>query len=135
MSAHLTKMTDDVRQRIARLSLARKISLSELSRQIGRNVAYLQQFVTRGTPEVLAEKDRRVLAQLLGISEVELGGPPPTPATSIDIEDPVLIDEVATAMWLSQPDPIGWEDALHWQDAFRRKAAAALKLLRGRGLI
>lgn len=44
-------MTDAVRQRIARLSLERKTSLSELSRQIGRNVAYLHQFVTRGTPE------------------------------------------------------------------------------------
>lgn len=50
-------------------------SLAWLSRWLGRNEAYLQQFVARGTPRRLAEDDRRRLAVLLGVSEAALGGP------------------------------------------------------------
>ena len=55
-------------------------SLASLSRLIGRNEAYLQQWVTRGTPRVLAEADRAVLARYLGVGEAVLGGPPAPPA-------------------------------------------------------
>ena len=48
-------------------------SLSALSRLIGRNPAYLQQFVERGTPRMLAERDRKRLARYLGVSETVLG--------------------------------------------------------------
>ncbi|WP_417159003.1 hypothetical protein [Sphingomonas panaciterrae] len=127
-------MSDEVRKRLALLSLKNNTSLSELSRLIGRNVAYLQQFIERGTPRVLAEKDRRILAEVLGVSEVELGGPAPAPAAEpIDIEDPRLIDEVAAAMWASGGHEIEWEVAFHWQDAFRRNAAAALLHLKSKG--
>lgn len=44
---------------------------------IGRNDAYLQQFVTRGTPRRLAERDRRLLAAFLDIDEQRLGAPDP----------------------------------------------------------
>jgi phage repressor protein C with HTH and peptisase S24 domain len=50
-------------------------SLAALSRLIGRNAAYLQQFVARGTPRRLAEADRRTLARYLGVPERLLGGP------------------------------------------------------------
>ena len=50
-------------------------SLASLSRLIGRNEAYLQQWVTRGSPRVLAEADRAVLARYLGVAEAVLGGP------------------------------------------------------------
>lgn len=53
---------------------ARGDSLAALSAMLGRNVAYLQQFVTRGTPKRLAEDDRRRLADYFGIDEVALGG-------------------------------------------------------------
>ncbi len=39
-----------------------------------RNPAYLQQFVTRGSPRRLAERDRRLLADVLGVDESALGG-------------------------------------------------------------
>ena len=55
--------------------MARGESLAALSRLIGRNAAYLQQFVTRGSPRLLAEADRRKLARYLGLSDTALGGP------------------------------------------------------------
>lgn len=50
-------------------------SYAALSRLIGRNDAYLQQFVTRGSPRALAERDRGLLARYLGVAEARLGGP------------------------------------------------------------
>jgi phage repressor protein C with HTH and peptisase S24 domain len=44
---------------------------------LGRNAAYLQQFITRGSPRKLEEDDRRRLAQFFGIPESELGGRDP----------------------------------------------------------
>lgn len=63
----------DPRAALAALVADRGESLAALSRMIGRNDAYLQQFVTRGSPRMLAEADRRVLAAYLGVSEVVLG--------------------------------------------------------------
>jgi phage repressor protein C with HTH and peptisase S24 domain len=40
-----------------------------LSRLIGRNPAYIQQFIKRGTPRRLAEDDRRTLARYFGVDE------------------------------------------------------------------
>lgn len=50
-------------------------SYAALSRLIGRNAAYLQQFVTRGSPRQLAERDRALLARYFGVPEAMLGGP------------------------------------------------------------
>lgn len=48
-------------------------SLSSLSELIGRNTTYLQQFIRKGSPRKLEEKDRRTLAQFFGVNEIELG--------------------------------------------------------------
>lgn len=69
-------MSGTVGETLERLAAARGVSLSELSRLLGRNLAYLQQFVRRGTPRRLAEQDRRTLAQFLGVDEAVLGGEP-----------------------------------------------------------
>jgi transcriptional regulator with XRE-family HTH domain len=50
------------------------VSFAELSRVIGRNAAYLQQYVRRGSPRELAERDRALLARFLGVPEARLGG-------------------------------------------------------------
>jgi phage repressor protein C with HTH and peptisase S24 domain len=63
------------REALERAAVARGESLAALSRLIGRNAAYLQQFVTRGSPRLLAEGDRRKLARYLGLSDAALGGP------------------------------------------------------------
>jgi phage repressor protein C with HTH and peptisase S24 domain len=49
-------------------------SYAGLSRLLGRNAAYLQQFVMRGSPRRLAEQDRRRLAAYFGVDEAVLGG-------------------------------------------------------------
>ncbi len=46
-----------------------------LSRLIGRNAAYIQQYIKRGTPRKLDEADRRTLAAYFGVEEKLLGAP------------------------------------------------------------
>jgi phage repressor protein C with HTH and peptisase S24 domain len=57
-----------------RLAGDRGLSLASLSAMLRRNPAYLHQFVTRGSPRALAERDRRLLADVLGVDETVLGG-------------------------------------------------------------
>ncbi len=52
------------------------VSLTTLSRVVGRNAAYVQQYVKRGSPRILPERERRILADYLGLAEDALGGPP-----------------------------------------------------------
>ncbi|MBC2650690.1 S24 family peptidase [Novosphingobium aerophilum] len=65
----------DPRSRLLDLAARRGVSLAALSGLIGRNPTYLQQFVRKGSPRKLEEQDRRKLAEFLGASEAELGGP------------------------------------------------------------
>lgn len=78
-------MADDPRQALAALAQARGVSLSALSRMLGRNVAYLQQFVGRGSPRVLPERDRRMLADFLGVDDAALGGPVVAPPADVAV--------------------------------------------------
>ncbi len=64
-----------IRQRLDELIAARGEDYASLSRLIGRNPTYVQQFVKRGVPRRLSEDDRRKLASHLGIAERLLGGP------------------------------------------------------------
>ena len=63
----------DPRAALAELAAKRGDSLAALSAMLGRNAAYLQQFVRRGSPRVLAERDRRLLAEYFGVAESTLG--------------------------------------------------------------
>lgn len=60
------------RQRLLELATQRRASLAALSHLIGRNSAYLQQFVRKGSPRKLEENDRHILAQFFGVSDAEL---------------------------------------------------------------
>jgi len=66
----------DPRTALATLAAARGDSLAALSAMLGRNAAYLQQYVRRGSPRVLGERDRRLLSDYLGVSEATLGALP-----------------------------------------------------------
>ncbi len=67
---------DPARARLVALAAERGVSLSALSGLLGRNAAYLQQFVRKGSPRKLEENDRRTLAEFFGVEEGELGAPP-----------------------------------------------------------
>jgi len=60
---------------LATLIAERGDNYGALSRLIGKNAAYIQQFIKRGTPRRLHEDDRRVLAAYFGVNEALLGGP------------------------------------------------------------
>ncbi|RQW45441.1 S24 family peptidase [Novosphingobium sp. LASN5T] len=70
-----TDLQARARERLLELAGGRGVSLSALSGLLGRNPAYLQQFVRKGSPRKLEEDDRRVLANFFGVSESELGAP------------------------------------------------------------
>ena len=57
----------DARLRLETLMRERGSSFAGLSRLLGRNPAYLQQYVRRGSPRHLDEPDIRTLAQFLGV--------------------------------------------------------------------
>lgn len=69
--------TSDPRTVLARLIEERREDFASLSRLIGRNPAYVQQFIKRGTPRKLGERERGLLARYFSIDEEMLGGPPP----------------------------------------------------------
>lgn len=64
----------DPREKLSELAQKGGHSLAALSRMLGRNPSYLQQYITKGSPRKLEEEDRRRLAQFFGVSESELGG-------------------------------------------------------------
>ena len=56
---------DPVRERLRERLWRRGVSLAEASLAIGRNKAYLQQYLARGMPRVLSFRDSEALATLL----------------------------------------------------------------------
>ena len=70
----MSKM-DVARRRIQALVKRDGVTLAEVSRAIGRNHAYLQQFMRRGTPRALPEEVRFALARYFGVDETELRPP------------------------------------------------------------
>ena len=69
----------DPRGALDRLIRERGEDYASLSRLIGRNAAYVQQYIKRGTPKRLDERDRRLLARYFNVDEAMLGGPPAEP--------------------------------------------------------
>jgi phage repressor protein C with HTH and peptisase S24 domain len=69
-------VSDEPRRVLERLCSERGEDFASLSRMVGRNPAYIQQFVRRGVPRRLGESERRTLARYFGVPESVLGGPP-----------------------------------------------------------
>jgi phage repressor protein C with HTH and peptisase S24 domain len=66
---------EDPRHTLERILREKGEDFAGLSRLIGKNPAYIQQFIKRGTPRKLDEDDRRTIARYLGVSETLLGAP------------------------------------------------------------
>ena len=82
-------MNSDPRGFLERLCAERGEDFAGLSRMLGRNPAYIQQFVRRGVPKRLKEEERRKLSRYFGIPEALLGGPaeePRQPGALIDVK-------------------------------------------------
>lgn len=66
---------DEVRKLILETAQELGLDLKELSLKLGKNHAYLQQYVKRGSPKRLHADDRAALAKLLHLPETALGAP------------------------------------------------------------
>ncbi|MBO6289786.1 MAG: helix-turn-helix transcriptional regulator [Alphaproteobacteria bacterium] len=81
--------TDEIRKKIKRLINERGLNYAQVSLAIGKNIAYLQQFIKNGSPRRLGEVERHKLAQILHVEEQELTDlplPVYNGATSINAE-------------------------------------------------
>lgn len=73
----------DPRANLERLVRENGDDFSSLSRMLGKNPAYIQQYIKRGTPKKLDEDDRRKLAEFYAVDEQLLGGAFPSVAKQI----------------------------------------------------
>jgi hypothetical protein len=72
-------MMNDPRLVLEQLCAERGEDFAGLSRMLGRNAAYIQQYVRRGVPKRLKEDERRKLARYFAVPETMLGGPDSEP--------------------------------------------------------
>jgi hypothetical protein len=99
---------NDAAKMLDQLIRERGEEYSALSRLIGRNAAYIHQFVTRGVPRKLAEDDRRILARYLGVDEVLLGGPAIAPLPAMIMVPRLAVGASAGAGAVSDDEtPLG----------------------------
>lgn len=66
---------DTARKLIIEKLAEKGLSMKEASSRIDRNETYVHQFITRGSPAALGERERERLSKLLGISPDDLRGP------------------------------------------------------------
>ena len=97
--------TDEIRKKIARLILERGFNYAQVSLRIGKNIAYIQQFIKNGSPRRLGEVERRKLAQILNVDEQELTDLPissnsTNPASALNTEVLSMIIEYIET-WLN----------------------------------
>lgn len=68
-------MEEEPRAALERLIAENGDDFAGLSKLVGRNPAYIQQFIKRGSPRKLPEEERGILARYFGVEESLLGGP------------------------------------------------------------
>ena len=88
---------DKARSTLDELIMQRKSSYSAVSRLLGRNVSYIQQYIRKGSPRYLDEGDRAVLARFFGVSETVLGGPTRNGAPVVQLVQVPVINVEASA--------------------------------------
>lgn len=67
-------MMVDPRAALDALIRAHGEDYAAMSKLVGRNAAYIQQYIRRGSPRRLGERERRVLADYFRVPEARLGG-------------------------------------------------------------
>jgi hypothetical protein len=115
---------DDVRAVLDQLIRDRGDDYASLSRLLGRNAAYVQQFIHRGVPKKLDEDDRRTLSEYFGVAETLLGGPAAaiirgaSPAKSRN--DVIMVPRLAVGA-SAGPGALGADDAPLGQIGFEAR--------------
>lgn len=69
MEIPYTSRMGSVRKLLMKIRDERGIPYAEMSRAIGRNGTYIQQFIQKGTPQKLDEDDRARLSEFLEVPE------------------------------------------------------------------
>lgn len=118
-------MTLSPRQILEKLCTERGENFASLSRLIGRNDAYIQQFLRKGTPRQLKERERRTLARYFQIPESMLGGLPEDSEARLGELVPVMRTPVNAS---AGPGAITGPESMHPYFAFDPRW---LKLLTG----
>lgn len=67
-------VNEDPRDALERLIVTNGDDYAGLSKLAGRNAAYIQQYIKRGTPKRLPEVERGILARYFGVEATVLGG-------------------------------------------------------------
>jgi phage repressor protein C with HTH and peptisase S24 domain len=110
---------------------------SSLSRLLGRNAAYVQQFIKRGTPKKLSEDDRRTLARYFGVDERELGGRSPERDTNNRMVAIPILDVSASAgpgaVPVSETSTAAMEFDSRWLKRLTSSSPEKLSIIRVRG--
>ena len=124
-------MADDVRDALDALIRDSGEDYSSISRLLGRNPAYIQQFIKRGSPRRLAEEDRLRLAAYFRVPEQRLGGRSDKPERSALVPVPrIEIGASAGPGGIAEIEerglPIGFDGALLRDLGARRPAALSL---------
>jgi phage repressor protein C with HTH and peptisase S24 domain len=117
----------DPRIALEQLIRERGEDYASLSRLLGRNSAYIQQFIKRGIPRKLDEDDRRILAQYFGVSEQSLGGPAsetPRIVEAVEVSEARRASELVlvpyvSAMASAGPGALAFDERVSARLAFR----------------
>lgn len=86
---------DQVRRTILKRMQERGLNYKEVSLELGKNQAYLQQFMERNVPAKLKEDVRSRLAEILDLPEEDLGAPARVPPSQSKSDEIPEIDLVA----------------------------------------
>jgi phage repressor protein C with HTH and peptisase S24 domain len=130
-------MMNDPRLVVERLCAERGEDFAGLSRMLGRNPAYIQQFVRRGIPKRLREEERRKLARYFAVPEALLGGPAGEPAPADGLvsvnRHPVHVSAGPGAIVNEELGKPYFAFDERWLKALTPTAAANLSLVRVEG--
>jgi phage repressor protein C with HTH and peptisase S24 domain len=130
-------MLSDPRLVLERLCVERGEDFASLSRMLGRNPAYIQQFVRRGVPKKLREEERRKLARYFAIPESLLGGPPDPPAGPTELisvkRHPVTVSAGPGALVMEELGKPYFAFDERWLKALTPTPASKLSIVRVEG--
>jgi phage repressor protein C with HTH and peptisase S24 domain len=124
---------DQARKALDELIRERGCNYSSISRLLGRNAAYIQQYIRRGSPRQLDEQDRSVLARFFGVDEKVLGAPARRSGSVVELVNvPVLSVEAsaghgALAEMESKCSQFGFEEA--WLRRLTSSKASSLSII------